>query len=431
MSMTIGSELVAGHTRKYMAVSAISWNTLVHNELQLVGRVAAAMLCFTTILAFAAHNSQVHATRIATSTQYFVAAGGNDYSDGSAKRPWASLQHAAEKAKPGSVIHVAPGTYHGAVKTSASGSPIARIRFLSDTKWGALIRSTGARVTWINDGDFVDIVGFDISGDGAIGLLNRGSNVRIIANHVHHVPAVGCDGNGGAGILNGNYSAVDNDIINNVVHDIGEPNQSCARVQGIYHSNLRGRILNNITYGNEGYGIHLWHAAAEVTIANNLVFNNRHGGIVVGAGDAPYQGSKAHPADRVLVVNNIVVYNQNRYGIEELGVTGPGNMYVNNLVYGNQFANWKLQTGRQFGTITADPHFLAYREDGSGDYHLSSVSPGISAGSSMGAPRFDIDGAARPAAGTCDLGPYQSGTTNKQKWPPDDCFPDCDPQTHH
>ncbi|HXY03601.1 MAG TPA: right-handed parallel beta-helix repeat-containing protein [Terriglobales bacterium] len=303
--------------------------------------------------------------------------------------------------------------------------PFARVRFVSERQWSAVVRSSGSRVTWTNDGDFVDIVGFDISGDGAIGILNRGSNVRIIGNHVHHISAGGCDGNGGAGILNGNYSASDDDVIGNVVHDIGEPNKSCARVHGIYHSNMRGRILNNISYNNEGYGIHLWHGATEVTIANNLIFNNRHGGIVVGAGDAPFNGSPTNPADHVVVVNNIVVYNQNRYGIEELGVTGPNNTFVNNLVYRNQFADWKLQAGQQFGTIDADPKFIAYREDGSGDYHLSSNSPGIGKASRNGAPTFDIQGYIRPGHISWDIGPYQSGAVEKRNWPPDACFPDC------
>lgn len=384
------------------------------------------MLCFATVLIMAVGNSDSRANEPTAIGQHYVTAAGDDRNDGSVKHPWATLQHAAAKVKPGSVVHVAPGAYAGGITSSTSGNPAARIRFVSDTKWSARIRSVGTYATWTNDGDFVDIVGFDVSGDGAIGLLNRGSNVRIIANNVHDVPARGCTGNGGAGILNGNYSAIDNDIVGNVVHDIGEANKSCPRVQGIYHSNLRGHILNNISYGNEGYGIHLWHAATEVTIAHNLVFNNRHGGILIGAGDAPYEGSALHPADRILVVNNIVVYNQNRYGIEELGTTGVHNMYLNNLVFGNHFADWKLQTGRQSGTITADPRFIAYREDGSGDYHLSTVSPALGKGTSLGAPAFDIDGCARPRDGAWDIGPYQSGTPTKYPWPPDVCRPDCD-----
>jgi parallel beta-helix repeat protein len=409
-----------------MASAIISRKRLSRNKLRSVRCAALALWCFATVGAIAADHPRSGSSREGKLLQYYVAPRGNDRWEGSSARPWATLQHAAEKAVAGVVINVAPGEYRGPVTTSKSGVPFARIRFVSEKQWGAVVRSSGSHAAWTNDGDFVDIVGFDISGDAAIGIFNRASNVRIIGNHVHHISVGGCDGNGGAGILNGNYSASDDDVINNVVHDIGEPNKSCARVHGIYHSNVRGRILNNISYNNEGYGIHLWHAANEVTIANNLVFNNRHGGIVVGAGDAPFQSSPMHPADRVLVVNNIVVYNQNRYGIEELGVTGPNNTYVNNLVYGNQFADWKLQAGRQLGTIAADPHFIAYRPDGSGDYHLSSVSPGIGKASINAAPFFDIEGYVRPQHGTWDVGPYQSGAIEKHDWPPESCLPDCD-----
>jgi len=384
------------------------------------------VLCFATVLRMAVGNSDSGAKEPTATRQHYVAPTGDDRNDGSAKHPWATLQHAAAKVKPGSVVHVAPGAYAGGITSSISGNPTARIRFVSDAKWSARIRSVGTYATWTNDGDFVDIVGFDVSGDGYIGVLNRGSNVRIIANHVHHVPAPGCTGNGGAGIVNANYGGIDNDIISNVVHDIGDPDKICARVQGIYHSNLRGQILNNMSYRNQGYGIHLWHAASDVTIANNLVFNNHYGGILIGAGDAPYNGSPSHPADRILVANNLVVYNQNRYGIEEFGTTGVHNVYLNNLVFGNHFADWKLQTGRQSGTITADPRFIAYREDGSGDYHLSTVSPALGKGTSLGTPAFDIDGCARPRDGAWDIGPYQSGTPTKYPWPPDVCRPDCD-----
>lgn len=408
-----------------MDVSVISRKQLFRNKLPAARALGLALLCFATLHMMNAEHFRSRSIQGTSSIDYYVAPRGNDGWDGSAQRPWATLQHAAEKATPGAAIHVASGNYSGALVTSRSGMPLARIRFISDKQWGAAISSSGSRATWVNDGDFVDIVGFDVSGDGAIGILNRGSNVRVIGNHVHDIPAAGCDGNGGAGILNGNYRASDDDVIGNVVHDIGEPKKSCARVHGIYHSNRRGRILNNISYNNEGYGIHLWHAATDVIIANNLIFNNRHGGMVVGAGDAPFSGLPQNPADHVLVVNNIVVYNHNRYGIEELGVTGPNNTFINNLVYENDFADWKLQTGRQLGTIAADPKFIAYRADGSGDYHLSSSSPGVGTASKNGAPPFDIQGYMRPQRTAWDIGPYQSGALTKRKWPPDTCFPDC------
>jgi hypothetical protein len=336
--------------------------------------------------------------------ELYVGPNGSDHNDGSELRPWASLQHAADLVKPGMTVHAARGTYSGPVTSKKSGSSTARIRFVSDAKWGALVKSKGAAGTWTNRGDYVDIVGFDISGDGDNGIINWGSNVRIISNHVHHIPAPGCPGDGGSGIVNANYTGSDDDIIGNVVHDVGEYDKVCARVHGIYHSNLRGNILNNITYRIQGFGIHLWHAATQVVIANNLVFNNHYGGIMVGVGDAPYSGDPAHPADYILVTNNIVFDNHNRYGIEEYGVTGLHNQYVNNLVYKNDSSDWQLKVGTQSRTISADPQFINYQRDGSGNYRLKVTSPAVGAGSEVGAPKFNIDG--KPWSTTPNIGPY-------------------------
>lgn len=346
----------------------------------------------------------------------YVSPAGNDSNDGSERHPWATLTGAAARATGGTTIHVMPGSY-GAVVTSVSGTPAARVRFLSDKKWEARILSTGAYSAWTNNGNYVDIIGFDISGTGNLGIANWGSGVRIVANHVHDIAAPGCPSNGGAGIVNANYSGMDNEIIGNVVHDVGDLSKLCPRVHGIYHSNAHGRVVNNIAYRNEGFGIHLWHAASDVTVANNLVFNNYYGGILIGAGDAPFNADPRHPADDILVVNNIVVFNLHRNGIEEMGTTGWHIQYLNNLVYKNQGKDWKLKTGRQFATITADPQFVYYMPDGTGDYHLLPGSPAVSAGTPTGAPGTDIEGRPRPRGKYWDLGPYQFGPPTIPVWP--------------
>src|SRR5262249_1613018 len=173
---------------------------------------------------------------------YYVSNRGSDEYDGSAAWPWATLQHAAAKAESGSTVHVLPGLYQGPVVTRLSGQVEARIRFLSERQWEARIISVGAPAAWRNDGDFVDIAGFDISGDGALGILNMGSNVRIVGNHVHDIPAPGCSSDGGAGIDNANYSGHDDDVVGNLVNRIGDPVLPCQRVHGIYHSNAGGHI---------------------------------------------------------------------------------------------------------------------------------------------------------------------------------------------
>jgi hypothetical protein len=335
-----------------------------------------------------------------SSSDRYVSPSGSDSNNGSACSPWASIEHATAAAQPGWTVHVAPGTYTAAVTTSVSGTASARIRFISDTRWGAKIKTTGAYQVWNNTANYIDIVGFDISGDGNQGILNYASNVRVIGNHVHDiiVPNIGCN-EGGAGIDHASYTASNNDTIGNLVDHIGTTNsQSCG--QGIYHAVPGGHIFNNIVNNVTQYGIQLWHAATNVSIANNLAFNCSYGGIMVGAGDAG-----ATTADNVIVTNNIVL-NDTYYGIREEGSTGTHNVYANNLALGSSTQIY-LQNGLSAtNTVSADPKFVNYQANGSGDYHLSSGSPAIDHGTSQVAPTDDLDGAPRHAGAGIDSGPY-------------------------
>jgi hypothetical protein len=349
-------------------------------------------------------------TGSSNSVQYFVSASGNDANSGTQDNPWRTVQHASEMAQPGSIIHVAPGDYTEQIQSTNSGFPGSRIRFQSDVKWGARIRTQGSDISWVNEGDYVDIAGFDISGDGRIGILNNGSSVRIIGNHVHDIPASPCTDNGGAGIDQGDYTASDNDTIGNVVNNIGKA--ECNRVHAIYHNNIRGRVWNNVASGSKGWGISLWHAASDVQIANNLVFGNDSGGVFIGAGDAP--GGVIN--ENTLVTNNIVIFNKG-IGIYEFKNTGP-NQYVNNLVAQSGDSNISLLNGnKDVGTITALPAFINFRIDGKGDYHLATGSPGVDAGTALGAPTFDIDGLSRSQKSAIDLGPYAFGIQSRKIWP--------------
>lgn len=352
-----------------------------------------------------------------SANEFYVSQDGSDSNSGTSGSPWATLQHAAQMVSPGTVVHVAPGTYSG-VTTTVSGGPSARIRFISDVKWGAKVRTTGLPQVWQNNASYIDIMGFDISGDGRLGILNEGSFVTMVGNLVHDIPAAGnaADGLGGAGIDNDNYSASDNDVIGNVVHDIGNPVSPSTEIQGIYHANLRGHIVNNIVYRAQAWGIHLWHAANRVIVANNLVFQNGEGGIIIGAGDAP--GGITN--DNTTVVNNMVIDHHSSWGaglaIYEYGSTGTSNMYLNNLVWNNS-QEIVLQHGLvSAGTINSDPLLVNYQPDGSGDYHLQPNSPAINAGTTTDCPDLDFDGAPRPFGAGPDIGVYEFGAT-AATWP--------------
>ena len=168
----------------------------------------------------ASANAAVTITASTTSNgkDYYVSTTGSDSNDGSAAHPWRTIQHAASLVTAGYTVHVLPGTYNvsscsypasvcSSIAAKASGTASARIRFISDTKWGAkIVSGNNTYYAWEVDGDYVDIVGFDITGQSMVGIRLNGSNQRAISNVVHNMGFLACDGNGGAGIYSGsNY----------------------------------------------------------------------------------------------------------------------------------------------------------------------------------------------------------------------------------
>lgn len=337
----------------------------------------------------------------ALAADYHVATAGSDTTgDGSASKPWATIGHAASRAAAGDTVHIAPGTYAEAVNSNASGTASQRIRFVSDVRWGAKVNAAGHYTAWQNDGDYVDIVGFDVTGADYLGVLNLGSFVRVMGNHVHHLATPTCNtGNGGAGIDHGDYTKHDNDTVGNLVDHIADGVAGCEQIHGIYHSNLRGHIWNNIVGKIGGYCIHDWHASADVVIANNLAFSCGAGGVIVGDGDSPGGVS----ANNFVVSNNIIL--DSPVGIIESGTFGTNNKYLNNLIHG--CATPLSLTNAAQGTLSASPMLVDYKADATGDYHLQQGSPCLNAGVPTGAPPVDMDGVARPQGSGFDIGPYE------------------------
>ena len=333
---------------------------------------------------------------------YVSAATGEDSNPGTEVSPWKTIQHAADaltNGPTGVTVHVAPGTYAEGVSMSVGGTATAPVIFLSEERWGAHIDATGQYWGWQSTGDYVDVVGFELTGSDYIGIGMGGSHCRTIENHVHDLAAPTCNsGNGGAGIDDFNYSASDDEMIGNVVHDIG--GSGCTQIQGLYHSNLGGRLVNNIVYRISGYGLHTWHNPKNVVIANNLSFQNGEGGLVVGAGDSPGTGV----AEGFVVTNNIFFDNPG-WGMIEEGSYGA-NTYVDNLVFQNAAGNASLGNAST-GELNVDPGFVSYQPDGSGDYHLAASSVCIDSGTAQGAPNVDIDGMPRPEGAQIDRGPYE------------------------
>jgi hypothetical protein len=346
-------------------------------------------------------------------SELYVATTGSDTNTGSASSPLKTIAKASQLAKPGTVVHVAPGTYPGGFKTITNGTATARIRYQSDTRWAARIVPLSGSVTeaaWDNRGNYVDIVGFDIDGSVAqqgtawtTGIYNGGSNDSIAKNHIHHISKAACPAGGGGGIgVDSYYGGVNASVEGNVIHDIGPA--VCDAMHGIYFS-TNGVVSNNLVYAVSDTGIRLWHDATRVTVVNNTLFNTGTG-ISVGGGD--YYRT-AGPSDYNRVSNNIV-YDNRRYGVIETGATGSHSVYANNLLAKNGVADWRLQNGLlASGSVSAEPGFVNYVRTGGGDYHLSSASPAIDRGNATAAPLTDLDGAKRPSGNNFDIGAYESG----------------------
>jgi parallel beta-helix repeat protein len=335
----------------------------------------------------------------------YVSPTGSDNNSGTSSSPFRQVARAASVASPGTVVHVAPGTY-GYVESTTSGSSGAPITFVSDSKWGAKISAPGSTNAWTNTGDYVVIQNFEIADSNYSGIMSTANHGKFLGNHIHHMTPPDCS-RGGAGIELQNYSETDNDSIGNVIHDI-LVSGDCARIHGIYYQGPNGgRILNNIVYQTSGWGIHLWHNANHITISNNTVFKNLKGGMVIGGS---LEGNDIAPGvDSGDIVTNNIVVNNSDWGIRELGRVGV-NTYDNNLLNGNAAGAYDLNGGGSpSGTVTADPMFLNYQDVSGGDYHLRNGSPALDKGTTNGAPKYDLDLAGRPMGPATDIGAYEGG----------------------
>ena len=285
--------------------------------------------------------------------QYFVNANtGSDSNDGSQARPWKTIQHADAALTLGSggtIVHVAPGTYSGPITTRKSGTPSARIVFISDTKWGAKITTTN----WSANGSYVDVNGFEMTSPGtgnnyAIGA--QGDSVHILNNYMHDFDLGGCAQFGivnvgtGSGTIYHNIWVVGNVIRRISTYSLGT--HSCVTAHAIYDFGARSMIQNNLMSAITGPAIEKVNPPGSSSsdafgvISGNTIFNNG-GGINI---NQEIENGVAY--DFNTISNNIIVNNGvddnisgGSGGLVFFHVSGTHNLVTNNLIYGNKPAD--------------------------------------------------------------------------------------------
>lgn len=356
----------------------------------------------------------------AAAAELYVATTGSDSNPGTRTAPFKTIARAAQAAQPGTVVHVAPGVYAGGFRTNASGTPTARIRYVSDSKWGAKIvppATSSSTMAWDNRGSYVDIDGFEVDGSAhragtrwTTGLYTAGSFGVIRNSRVHHIGQGACASGGGIG-TESYYQGTNNDVLANVVHDIGA--SGCQSMYGVYINTADSDVKNNLVYGVSSAAVHLWHDATRVAVSHNTIFA-AHTGIVVGSGD-PYQSTASNDYSRV--TNNIVY--DTAYGVVEQGNVGTNNTYSSNLVYQQSSYAFLLTKGVAVATIAAAPQFVNYVRTGGGDYQLRAGSPAVDKALPADAPATDLNGKARPAGAGPDVGAYEfnGGTPSPEPTP--------------
>ena len=292
-------------------------------------------------------------------------------------------------------------------------------------------------------GNYVDIVGFDISGNqnSSAGIVNYASSVHILSNAVHDVGITSCGTSRGvSGIVAGaNYQAsnewVDGNMVYNVPTKMANVPAGCTDVVGIYFANAGGHAYNNLIYDIAEHGMQTNHYATGVAFANNTVFHNGFGPLATGSvchGDGIIMSDDGITLNNSSIINNISYDNCN-YGIRDYNSTGPDNLYANNLIFNNGsgpddvFFQCNPGCGRAaVGSIQVAPEFVDYQPDGTGNYQLVAASSAINAGTTNCAtgspqpscvPNIDFEGGPRPIGGAWDIGAYEFGAPAATNWP--------------
>jgi hypothetical protein len=355
--------------------------------------------------------------------------------------PWRTFCKANSLVTAGDTVHVLPGIYQeeptvpgvcdpgGSFVAGAylgrGGTAAARVTYISDTRWGALVRSSGRGIAVRVGGPYIDFIGFDVSVGGGepaepngalfAGIYVTGSGARVIGNRVHDLPLdFGCRNFGGGGIVLGYSPAsaapstsgqvADGNWINNT-GTASNCSPGLGEVHGIYAQTIGVKIRNNVLYHNiGGYGLALNHCYTAAEISSNLFFDNGSSAIGLSADLEP--GCSPNTGTRV---NNNIVRDENQhspaYGVIR-DQSGGADSAANNLFW-NIGAQPRTSGLAESGSVVADPLMVNFRRDGRGDYHLTAGSPAVDRGTLVIAPLTDFGGKARPSGAGYEIGPFE------------------------
>ncbi len=376
---------------------------------------------------------------------YYVATTGTDSNPGTEERPWQTIAYAVNTMVAGDTTYVKGGTYNeGVISFKRSGTSAAPIKLLNypgeAPKIHCIDHSLTHRINIFNASGsrfpigWITIEGFEIEHCyNGIKWHNLHDSV-IRRNWIH-------DARDGSGILGvGSLRVlIDRNIINhNAITDPTPPGG-----HGLYINGSQITITNNLIYDNRGYGIQLngsgsaAHNPAKFAgvdfaeshnwiIANNtLAYSITQAGIVVWGNRC----NNARIENNIFYENGVTSPASSPQGINFTSTGCTGIAIRNNLAYatapgakvflGPGAREWVHYT--QSGNIVniSNPEFFNAPDilSTSPNFALTEQSPAIDKGLPLAETRTAFDGTTRPQGHAYDIGAYEYKTDGDDKLP--------------
>lgn len=263
--------------------------------------LAATAVCTTAAIA--------PGTASAAGTTAYVATTGSDSTgDGSATRPFKTIQAAVNKAASGSRIVVAAGTYPGFVVTRDN------LTVAAATGAKVLVRGTGTNIVKF-DGvvggglDGLDVLGSTVQYGSAV-KIDDSSGVKVTRSILHDGLTWGITVVRSSGV-----SLEDNEVFGNA-NGIEERYASDLVIRGnrIHHN------LKPVDSGRGYEGINFYKSTGKVTVENNQLWDNRTHFEVYGASN-------------LLIRNNVTSNGQVMETGTSSGYLCANNVYTRNVSY--------------------------------------------------------------------------------------------------